>query len=73
MKKFLMMIATVAFVACAPVTDSYDGEISSVVEDAVVERVNWIGEVVGGIIVEEIEKGGMVKDVLDLLDKMICE
>ena len=66
-----MMIATVAFVACAPITDSYDGEIPSVVEDAVVERVNWIGEVVGGIIVEEIEKGGMVKEVLDLLDKMM--
>ena len=71
MKKFLIMVATVALVACAPVTDSYDGEISSVVEDAVVERVNWIGEVVGGIIVEEIEKDGMVKEVLDLLDKMM--
>ena len=66
-----MMIATVAIVACTPITDSYDGKIPSVVEDAVVERVNWIGEVVGGIIVEEIEKGGMVKDVLDLLDKMM--
>lgn len=65
------MVATVALVACAPVTDSCDGKIPSVVEDAVVERVNWIGEVVGGIIVEEIEKGGMVKDVLDLLDKMM--
>ena len=73
MKKFLMMIAIVAFVACAPVTDSYDGEISSVVEDAVVERVNWIGEVVGGIIVEEIEKDGMVKDVLDLVYEMMFE
>ena len=68
-----MIITITAFVACAPVTDSYDGKIPSVVEDAVVERVNWIGEVVGGIIVEEIEKDGMVKDVLDLLDKMICE
>ena len=66
MKKFLIMVATVALVACAPVTDSYDGKIPSVVEDAVVERVNWIGEIVGGIIVEEIEKDGMVKEVLDL-------
>ena len=66
-----MMIATVAFVACTPITDSYDGKIPSVVEDAVVERVNWIGEVVGGIIVEEIEKDGMVKEVLDLVDEMM--
>ena len=67
------MVATVALVACAPVADSYDGKIPSVVEDAVIERVNWIGEIVGGIIVEEIEKDGMVKEVLDLVYEMMFE
>ena len=58
MKKFLMMIATVAFVACTPITDSYDGETLSVIENVTVECVDVLAELFGDVVDDIFQFGG---------------
>lgn len=72
MKKFLMMIATVALVACAPITDSYDGETLSVIENVTVECVDVLAELFSDVVddvCDDVED--IVVDVVDdLADDM---
>ena len=66
MKKFLMMIATVAFVACTPITDSYDGETLSVIENVTVECADVLAELFGDVVdnvCDDVED--IVVDVVD--------
>ena len=68
MKKFLMMIATVAFVACTPITDSYDGETLSVIENVTVECVDVLAELFGDVVDDVCDD---VEDiVVDVVDDM---
>ena len=63
-----MMIATVAFVACAPITDSYDGETLSVIENVTVECADVLAELFGDVVDDVCDD---VEDiVVDVVDEM---